>query len=196
MINKGEFMNRIEIKQISRQQLSVNYGLTLFFVLIPWVILGLAATTIVGALLAAPLIVGSSYGLLLLYRGVEPNQQDLLVGYDSKKMVQNIIQLFLTSLYVVLWSFLLIIPGIIKSYSYAMVPFLLADPDVQQEDVITLSRQMMDGKKMDLFILQLSFIGWAILGVFTLNILNFLYTIPYMQLATAGFYQELKMTTY
>ena len=189
-------MNRIEIKQISRQQLSVNYGLTLFFVLIPWVILGLAATTIVGALLAAPLIVGSSYGLLLLYRGVEPNQQDLLVGYDSKKMVQNIIQLFLTSLYVVLWSFLLIIPGIIKSYSYAMVPFLLADPDVQQEDVITLSRQMMDGKKMDLFILQLSFIGWAILGVFTLNILNFLYTIPYMQLATAGFYQELKMTTY
>jgi uncharacterized membrane protein len=195
MIIKGVFMNRTQIKQIARQQLSLNYGLTLFFVVIPWVILGLAATTIIGALIAAPLIIGSSYGLLLLYRGVEPNQQDLLLGYDSKKMVHNIIQLFLTSVYVVLWSFLLIIPGIIKSYSYAMVPFLLADPDVQQEDVITLSRQMMDGRKMDLFILQLSFIGWAILGVFTLNILNFLYTIPYMQLATAGFYQELKMTT-
>jgi uncharacterized membrane protein len=72
---------------------------------------------------------------------------------------------------------------------------LLADPSVETEDVITLSRKMMDGKKMELFLLQLSFIGWFILGVFTVNILNVLYTIPYLQLSTAGFYQELKMTS-
>jgi uncharacterized membrane protein len=73
-----------------------------------------------------------------------------------------------------------------------MVPYLLADPNVDIEDAITRSRQLMDGKKMDLFVLQLSFIGWFILGLITLNILNVLYTIPYLQLSTAGFYQQLK----
>lgn len=188
-------MNRIEIKQIARQQLSAHYGSTMFFVYIPAILIGLASTTIIGGIVVAPLAIGSALGLWNIYRGVQTNQQDVIKGYDSKFLVRNILQLVLTTVFIVLWSLLLVIPGIIKAYSYAMVPYLLADPEVQAEDVITLSRQMMDGKKMDLFILQLSFIGWAILGVFTLNILNLLYTIPYMQLATAGFYHELKMTT-
>jgi uncharacterized membrane protein len=185
-------MNRIEIKQTARHQLSANYGSTMFFVYIPAIIIGLASTTFVGGIIAAPLAIGSVIGLVSIYKGIKPNQQDLIKGYDSTVLVRNVLQLVLTTIFVVLWSLLLVIPGIIKAYSYAMVPYLLADPDVQEEDVITLSRQMMDGKKMDLFVLQLSFIGLAILGVFTLNILNVLYTIPYIQLSTAGFYQQLK----
>ena len=188
-------MNRIEIKQQARQQLSAHYGSTMFFVYIPAILIGLASTTVIGGIFAAPLAIGSVIGLLHIYNGRKPQQQDLMKGYDSTVLIRNILQLVLVTLFVFLWSLLLVIPGIIKAYSYAMVPYLLADPDVKQEDVITLSRQMMDGKKMDLFVLQLSFIGLAILGVFTLNILNVLYTIPYIQLSTAGFYHQLKMTS-
>ena len=185
-------MNRIEIKQQARQQLSAHYGSTMFFVYIPSILIGLASTTVIGGILAAPLAVGSAVGLLSIYRGTKPHQQALIKGYDSTVLVRNVLQLLLVTIFVFLWSLLLVIPGIIKAYAYAMVPYLLADPDVKEDDVITLSRKMMDGKKMDFFVLQLSFIGLAILGVLTLNILNVLYTIPYMQLATAGFYQQLK----
>jgi uncharacterized membrane protein len=116
----------------------------------------------------------------------------LAIGYRQPHVVRNFIQLLLMTVFILLWSLLLLIPGIVKAYSYSMVPYLLADPNVDIEDAITRSRQLMDGKKMDLFVLQLSFIGWFILGLITLNILNVLYTIPYLQLSTAGFYQQLK----
>lgn len=78
--------------------------------------------------------------------------------------------LFLMKLYTFLWSLLLIIPGIVKSYEYRMVPYLLADcPDLSTEDAFRISREMMDGEKMNAFILDLSFIGWKILSSITLR---------------------------
>ena len=188
-------MNRIDIKQNARKQLSANYWSVMYFTFIPSIIIGIAGVTFIGSVIAAPLLIGSAYGLWQIYNHRPASTNDLAVGYQQPHLVRNFIQLLLVTVFIVLWSLLLIVPGIIKAYSYAMVPYLLADPNVDVEDAITRSRQMMDGRKMDLFVLHLSFIWWFILGVFTINILNAFYTIPYLQLSTAGFYQELSLTT-
>lgn len=101
---------------------------------------------------------------------------------------------FLQSIYILLWSLLFIIPGIIASYSYAMTEYILADnPELSASEAISRSKQMMDGNKWRLFCLQFSFIGWSILCAFTLGIGN-LWLTPYKQAATAAFYREVSGT--
>lgn len=98
---------------------------------------------------------------------------------------------FLQGLYILLWSLLLIIPGIIASFSYAMTEFILAEhPDLTASEAIARSKEMMEGNRWRLFCLQFSFIGWQILCTFTLGIGN-LWLNPYMQTATAAFYREI-----
>ena len=101
------------------------------------------------------------------------------------------LQFFLRNLYIALWSLLFIIPGIVKTYSYAMTPYILADhPDMTANEAITASRQLMDGHKGELFWLRLTFIGWSILCVFTLGI-GSLFLNPYVNAAEAAFYRQL-----
>lgn len=91
-----------------------------------------------------------------------------------------------------LWSLLFFIPGIIKVFSYAMVPFLAIDEEhLGVIETISKSRRMMAGHKTDLLVLFLSFILWLILAIFTFGLLNF-YTVPYIILSCTGFYFRLK----
>ena len=101
---------------------------------------------------------------------------------------------FLQSIYILLWSLLFIIPGIIVSFSYAMTEYILAEnPELSASEAISRSKQMMDGNKWRLFCLQFSFIGGSILCAFTLGIGN-LWLTPYKQAATAAFYREVSGT--
>lgn len=109
---------------------------------------------------------------------------------------RNLLQVFLlqllTYVYVFLWSLLFIIPGIIASYRYAMAPYILRDnPGMPVSEAIRQSKEMMMGHKMDLFVLQLSFIGWALLVPLTFGILS-LWLVPYMSTTTALFYEEIR----
>ena len=100
--------------------------------------------------------------------------------------------MLLQSIYTFLWTLLLIIPGIIKYYSYALTPYILNDDSALSfNGAIDKSMAMMRGHKMDLFILDLSFIGWYILGCVTCDI-GFLWIIPYWQTTRAHFYLDLK----
>ena len=73
-----------------------------------------------------------------------------------------------SDLYLVLWTLLFIIPGVVKSYEYKMIPYLLAEyPDMSTKEVFAKSREMMNGQKMDTFILDLSFIPWSVLSAIT-----------------------------
>ena len=100
-------------------------------------------------------------------------------------------QKFLRTLFTVLWSFLFIIPGIVKGLSYAMTPFILEEhPEMTASEAIQASQQMMDGHKMDLFILSLTFIGWQILACLTMGI-GFLFLNPYTNAAYAAFYRSI-----
>ena len=100
----------------------------------------------------------------------------------------------LKGLYVFLWSLLLVIPGIVASYSYAMTEYILAEhPETTASEAIAASKEMMSGNRWRLFCLHVSFIGWAILCAFTLGIGN-LWLNPYKNAATAAFYREISGT--
>lgn len=102
----------------------------------------------------------------------------------------------LETVYVFLWSLLFIIPGIIASYSYAMIPYIQAEhPEMTPSDVLARSKEMMEGNRWRLFCLQFSFIGWGILSSLTLGIGN-LWLTPYKQAATAAFYRDVSGTEY
>ncbi|MFW6319523.1 MAG: DUF975 family protein, partial [Bacillota bacterium] len=118
----------------------------------------------------------------------------LFDGFKENRYLRNVAYLLLREIFIFLWILLLIIPGIIKSLAYALVPYLLADKsiDLLDEDPITKSRKMMYGYKWELFVLHLSFIGWFILGALTLGILTILYVLPYYYQTMAIFYQKVK----
>lgn len=93
---------------------------------------------------------------------------------------------------IILWSFLLIIPGIVMAFAYAMTPFIVFDfPGISAAEASRLSRKMMKGHKFDLFYLYLSFLGWILLSMLTLGI-GLLWLIPYITTATASFYEDVK----
>ena len=97
----------------------------------------------------------------------------------------------LMSLYILLWSLLLIVPGIMAAYSYAMTPYILTDhPDMTAGEAIARSKELMAGNRWRLFCLQFSFIGWIILAALTLGIGN-LWLTPYTHAAEAAFYRNL-----
>ena len=106
---------------------------------------------------------------------------------------RNVKTLFLRDLFRFLWGLLLIVPGIIKRYSYRMAPYILADrPELSGNEVLTLSRQMMNGHKWKTFVLDLSFLGWNILSALTFGLLGVFYVNPYRQCTNTELYRELK----
>lgn len=113
--------------------------------------------------------------------------------FDCFKEYGRIFQtLFLVGIYTFLWTLLLIVPGIIKSYSYILVPYILKDePDLSNNAAIERSMAMMQGHKMDLFRLHLSFIGWILLSLLTFGI-GFLWLSPYINTAQSCFYEDIK----
>ena len=105
-----------------------------------------------------------------------------------------VLTLFLRNLYTVLWTFLFIVPGIIKSYEYRMIPYILAEnPDMDRREAFQLSKDMMQGEKWNAFVLDLSFIGWQILSGITLGIVGIFWTNPYVYATNAELYLELKL---
>lgn len=100
--------------------------------------------------------------------------------------------MFLMSLVTSFFTIFLIVPGVIVSLSLFLTPYLLKDcPKLSAIDVLRLSNKMMKGHKMQLFKLQLSFIGWIVLNIFTLGI-GTLWLVPYMMTTMAVFYQDVK----
>ena len=120
---------------------------------------------------------------------------ETLFGYFSYWKTAAVSKL-LQSVYVLLWSLLFIIPGILAAYSYAMTEFILAEnPDLTASEAIAQSKEMMYGNRWRLFCLHFSFIGWDILSSLTLGIGN-LWLRPYKQAANAAFYREISGSGY
>ena len=143
-------------------------------------------------ILALPLTWGFQTLFLGAVRGGEATAKDMFEGYNKELFSRVLTTTLLYYVYVFLWSLLLLIPGCIKSYSYAMTPYILKDnPEMKNNAAIEESMRMMDGHKLELFMLDLSFIGWAILSLLTCGI-GFLWLAPYMSMAHVNFYEDLK----
>jgi len=130
--------------------------------------------------------------LLKLHDGEDADIKDLFSEFD--RFADGFVLSLLQSIYIFLWTLLFIIPGIVATYKYAMAPFiLLENPGMRPNDAITKSKQMMDGRKLDLFCLVWSFFGWILLSVLTLGI-GELWLNPYMNASYAAFYREISYT--
>ena len=143
-------------------------------------------------ILALPLTWGFQTLFLGAVRGGEATAKDMFEGYNKELFSRVLTTTLLYYVYIILWSLLLLIPGCIKAYSYAMTPYILKDnPEMKNNAAIEESMRMMDGHKLELFLLDLSFIGWAILSILTCCI-GFLWLVPYMNMARVNFYEDLK----
>lgn len=148
-------------------------------------------TGIGGLIVGGPLVIGYIAVILTIIRGGDAKIEQVFENF-SGRFVSNMALFVLESLYLMLWFMLFFIPGIVKSYSYAMTYYIQCDnPEMGANEVITRSRQMMDGHKWQLFCLHFSFIGWILLCMLTCGLLTFMVT-PYMNAATAAFYENLK----
>lgn len=140
-------------------------------------------------LIGGVLQLGYARFLLKQHDGKALDFNDLFSQFD--RFGTGFAQDFLRTLYTFLWSLLLIVPGIIAALSYAMTPFILEEhPELTASEAIARSKALMDGHKMDLFILHLTFLGWDILCALTANIGN-LFLNPYKNAAYAVFYREI-----
>lgn len=138
-----------------------------------------------------PLAYGFTLCFLQFIRGSKEDTVERM--FDGFKTYGRAIGVqLLMGILIMLWAVLLIIPGIIKSFSYAMTIYISKDhPELSANECIERSMDMMNGHKWDLFVLYLSFIGWFILCLFTMGI-GFLWLIPYIQVSVAEFYEDLK----
>ena len=120
-----------------------------------------------------------------------PSFKDAFSGYKVK-YARNAGALLLVAIKSILWTLLFIIPGIIKSFEYQIIPYILADdPEITTKDAFKKAKEMMTGNKWRLFKLDLSFFGWYVLCVLTLGI-GTIFLLPYLNAAIAEFYVELK----
>ncbi len=188
-------MERAELKRLAKEQIKGNIGI-LFVILL---IVGLVSVVagwipVVGQIAAVLITPALSVGLCKIYLdltgGKKPAVGDLFSQISNFWCAFKVT--FLIGLFTALWSLLFVIPGIIKSYSYSMAMYILAEnPEIGAREAINRSKAMMEGHKMELFVLHLSFIGWNLLGIITFGI-AYIWVTPYMCATVANFYNSIK----
>ena len=150
----------------------------------------MSSISVVLSLLALPLSWGLTVSLLRNHREESVDIENLFDGFRRGRYVRVFCALFLVNLFTFLWALLLIIPGIMKAFSYALTPYILLDePELTAKQAIARSSEIMQGRRWKLFCLYLSFIGWGILSVLTFGI-GFLWLLPYMNASFAAFYED------
>lgn len=184
-----------ELKQAAKEQLRGNWATLCICYVIYLAIIGLGgAIPVVGSAAVFVFSPALMLGLISIYLNLTKNiAPDINNLFDYlKSAIPALLVQLLMSLFIFLWTLLLIVPGIIKAFSYSMAFYILAEnPDMSTREVLKASEKMMKGHKMDLFLLELSFIGWGFLCLCTFGIVS-LYVYPYMSATTANFYNSIK----
>lgn len=160
------------------------------------------ATVVILIVLVAKVFVGNllkmgGYRFFILNQTAQPGIGTLLDGFRSGHYVNIVLTMFLRDLFTTLWSLLLVVPGIVKHYEYLMVPYIIAEnPAMDYKEAFQISKQMMDGEKMEAFIMDLSFLGWYLLSAVTYGLLAIFYVNPYVQASFAEMYTFNKQKAY
>lgn len=206
-----------EIKRNARQALKGKWGFAILLIIITFAITSMIPFIInvaldggisdandslgsnIGNLVSLflmPISVGRNWVFLSIVRGEKAEISHLFrLFMDAKKYFKSLGLSLLVVIFTILWALLFIIPGIIKGLAYSQVNYLYKDhPEYKITQLITESRRLMDGYKWKYFLLNLSFIGWGILCIFTLGI-GLLWLIPYINTSLAEFYRQRTETT-
>lgn len=189
-----------QMKELAKAKIKGKIGILFLIMLVNGVIISLASCIpvvgqVVGAFVLAPafsLAVVNIYLNIAANDAYKPEVGDLFKNVNDFWLAFKVT--FFTGLFTALWSLLFYIPGIIKAFSYSQAMYIAAqNPKIGALEAINQSKAMMEGHKMELFKLMLSFIGWAILGTFTFGIL-YIWLIPYMNTTMALFHKNLNPT--
>ena len=192
-------MTRKEIKAIARKDLGdklfcEKWMMALLLIIVVEAIIGVSAVVpVLGTLLVTgPMLIGMSAVMLTMSRRETPADiGELFKEGFAKDFGRAFLLGLMEMIFIFLWSLLFTIPGLVKTYSYAMAPYIAVDhPEYGWKECITQSRVMMNGHKWELFVLELSFIGWALVCLLTCGI-GYLWLAPYMNQSRTVFYRNL-----
>ena len=191
-MNENLLKSNSELRAEGRELLSGFWGRSILTFLVYSILLG-AASGVAGIgnlIIGGPMELGLAGYFLSLKRKKDAKIEDLFKGFSVFE--SSLILYIVRTVFIVLWSLLLIIPGIVAAFRYSMAIYILHDaPELTGMEALARSKAMMDGFKGKLFGLYLSFIGWAILCIFTLGI-GYLWLVPYIKASEASFYENMK----
>jgi len=197
MMNTPSQTENRDLMSQAREALKGRWGLAigvnvLYYVIVSAVQFIPKTEGLLGIIVGAPLMVGLAGFSLSIARKQQATVAQLFDGI--KKFWTCLATYILSLIFVLLWMLLLIVPGIMAGFSYAMIYFILAEDDsIGPLEAITKSKEMMRGNRWKLFCLGLRFIGWGLLCLLTLGI-GFLWLLPYMYVSFARFYDDIKPT--
>jgi len=200
--------NRQEIKEKGKAEFKNQYWPLVGYSVLASIIAsaassvcGLGAIPVLGQILSiaaaicgvGPFSVALNWMYYRAYKGEQIDIKDMFVTFTNKDLwVKALITSLLVGVYTCLWSMLFIVPGIIKGYSYSMAIFLIMDdPTLTPQEAIKKSQEMTNGYKGDMFVFDLSYIGWFLLGSLTFGILYIFWVVPYYSVAKTGIYARL-----
>jgi uncharacterized membrane protein len=179
-----EFMER------ARKDLSGKWPLAVGTFFVFTLINSIGGRTLIDLIIGGSMQLGVAIFSLNLIRGKKAEFAQIFDGF--KYFAESLIAYLLLLLFVLLWSLLLIVPGIIAALGYSQTFFIMADnKTIKGAEALRQSKKMMDGYKWKFFCLGLRFFGWFLLSILTFGI-GFLWLIPYATISFANFYEELK----
>ncbi len=185
-----------EIRHEARFAMSNNWGMAIVITIIDSLISSITGIFLYGLpaiFVALPLSLGIAMTYLNLVRNSQPLElSPIFDGFKSGRYWKGVSIYLLVGIYTFLWTLLLIVPGIIKSLSYSLAPYIAADnPELSTEESICKSMEMMEGHKMQLFLMQLGYIALVLLSGL-LFFLPILWLVPFYSAVMAKFYEEVK----
>lgn len=190
----GSSANSNDFSSVNRNNMSnvdISLLITAIVAILAVVVFALIIGFIIKTFVANPIEIGARRFFMISRERTADFRE--LVFIFSNGYIKNAIIMLLRSIYISLWSLLFVIPGIIKSYEYRMIPYILAEnPDIDRKTAFELSKKMMDGQKWDTFVLDLSFIPWVLLMIITCGIVGVFYYLPYYNLTNAELYAVLR----
>ncbi len=184
------------LMRLAREALKGKWGLAIGGIVVYCLIVGLIGSIpkvgqLASIFITGPMMGGLAIFSLALSRNQEAKIEQIFQGFNRFAVYLGAYWLMI--LFIVLWSLLLIIPGIIAAYSYALTFFIIADnPSIEASEALKKSKVLMQGYKWKYFCLSFRFFGWFILSILSLGI-GFLWLFPYAQISFAKFYEDLKI---
>jgi uncharacterized membrane protein len=194
-------LDRVSLKQSAKDKLKGKWGtgvlITFIYLLVVGSLGGLSGIKYAGAIfsiisifITPPFALGLTMTFIIFVKTESLLLDNLFNGF--KDYAKSMAIYWWMVLWTVLWMLLFIVPGIIKALSYSQALFIIADnPNVKTRDALKISIKMTDGYKGDIFVMGLSFIGWALLAILTLGI-GMLWLTPYIQTTYTNMFFKLK----
>jgi uncharacterized membrane protein len=187
-------VDRRQLKQRAKDVLSGNWGVAVVVYVINTALCGLVGAIVpgLGAIaISGPMEAGVDSVYMTLQREEEPSVEQIFSGFEN--FLNTFLAGVLKAVFVGLWSLLLIVPGIVMNIAYSQTFYILNDePDLEAMDALRASKELMDGHKMEYFLLQLSFLPWLLLCVFILPVF---YVVPYISATNAAYYDYLLVSS-